>query len=625
MVDKEFEAFLEDLKRIENETMSLNESDEQDSNKDTDKENKSDSSSDSNSNEGDLDALLKDTENSSDTNKDNKESDDLDNIPDLNSDTSESSSKEEDNTDLGDLGLDNSNDSNTSDKDSTKNFETDSESLMDTITKLAKSGHKVTINVTSEGKQVFTYNNKRVSPKEIRTLAEIVLPKPKVSKEMKLIKSLSEQLNSLKRQLKGTTNIKPIQETKMIKISQDNYDSLVEMVTDLKFKVDEQEMIINNYKTAQSLMENDNYEDLDTIFKDLEDGVSEMNRSSLIDECNKAYIRSADDTITVMQEDVLPILSNLSEIKNNILNSFESSRSNTLLDSSSLSEAINYIDSVNKYFSDQNKMSRLTTLVESKLNRYSDINKSKVMSILSEATSDIIKFDGDYGYSQEFPKYDGFAKRVQDTINKAANGVNMNTSKIINYQLDTSDNLMSRSNVKKFDIPIARPDSIPGFDNDKITVRSAIMNLNEALVDIDGKLNLPLCEQAFLYKKVKNPTSLKDFAFPIAISENNRLVAVPKLIETVSNILKNESCIKTYGIDSRETFYNLRESLEPLMKECELSIPWKEDNLLDEAKKKVIKKSKKVKCKVCGGKFDPEELDKNGLCKECAKSVKKSK
>ena len=618
--------FLENLQKIQDETFLLNEGDESEDSKntDTDKENKSDSSSDT----GDIDALLKDTSSSED-NKDggskdeNSKDDELDSIPDFNADDGKDSG-------LDDLNLDDTSSKGSSDDNSdsgdVKNFETDSEGLLDTITKLAKSGHKVTINITSEGKQVFTYNNKKVSPKEIRTLAEIVLPKPKETKEMKMMKSLMEQINSLKKEIKNNKsgNIKPIQETKFIKISQDNYDTLTEMVTDLKFKLDEAESVIENYKTTMGLLEENSTEDLNYIFTDLQEGIDAVNELSNNKVRPLQYTNSTSNTIEIMQEDVIPMLTSLSELKNSIASSFDNSYINNI----DINGVLKTLDEANNNLASINKLDKFKSLVESKLSSVS--NKSQIMNILSEATSDIIAFDGDYGYPQDYPKYDGFAKRVQDTINKAAAGVNMSNSKIINYQPDTSDNLMSRSNVKKFDIPIARPNSIPGFDNDKITVRSAIMNLNEALVDIDGKLNLPLCEKAFLYKKVKNPTSLKDFAFPIAISENNQLVAVPKLIETVSNILKNDSCIKTYGIDSRETFYALRESIEPLMKECEISIPWKDETLLTEAKKKVAekegkKKVKKVKCKECGRKFDPEELDKDGLCKECAKLVKKNK
>ena len=610
----DFDSFLDDLRKITNETLSLNEADEE---KPEDDKNKKEDETTS----GDLDDLLKGSE--SDSSKDGENKDDgIGDLPDLNDLGSE------DNKDRGeektpDLPAD-------SDSGDTKDsFETDNEGLADTITKLAKSGHKVTITVTAEGKEYFL-GKKKVTPKQIFALAEIVLPKTPESSNNKMLKSLMEQISSLKNEIKGlkSGSVKPIQETKFMKISEENYNALTEMVENLKFTVDEQKMIIENYKAMESLGESD--ADIAKMMEGISEDIDTFNSMMNKNDATKAYAKALDKTLTIMSEDIMPILSSLSETKASILAELDTTPVNFNINSE-LSHALKDVDSAISEMNQFNMVTKVNALVESKLPADKPMSKKDVMNILTEATSEIVVYDSNPDYPTNFPTYEPFAKRVQNTLSAAMG--NGDTSKIAANLPDDGENLISRHSLRKFDLPIARPN---GF-NENVTVRSAIMNLQEALVDIDGKINFDLCEQAYLYKKVTNPTSLKDFAFPIAISENGNLVAVPKLIETAAKILENDSCIRTYGIDSRETFYTLREDLEHYLNKIGVDAPWKDTITLEEVKSrgkrkkdkdseddepaKKGKKSKKGKCSECGAECDDEDCE---LCPECEEAKKKA-
>lgn len=588
--DSDFDAFLEDLRKIQQETLSLNESDEEKDASDEDTKKKEDNSS-----EGDIDELLKGSdEDTKDSKKD--EDDGLDDLPDLSDlDSKESDKKEE-------------NDKEDSSSDTNKSFETDNEGLADTITKLAKEGHKVTITVTSEGRQYFI-GKKKVTPKQIMSLAEIVLPKTKESENARMMKSLMEQISALKTEIRGmkSGSMKPVQETKYIRISEDNYNALNEMVSDMKFTIDEQKMIIKNYEAMNTLTEND--EDISKMFDDLSEDINTLNNLTGKSTISEAYNRASNNMVDIMSADVLPMLASLSEAKASILAELDSGKQVRVTFDNDIRDSLKQLDENIASLDKFNMLNRFTTLVESKLANVAD--KGKIMTALSEASSEIVNIDGDPGYPTDFPKAETFAQRIQKTLNAAALGINRTSQIAANYP---EDNDFNKSSLRKFDIPIARPEV-----NDNITVRSAIMNLQEALVDIDGNINFDLCEQAYLYKKVSNPSSLKDFAFPIAISENGNLVAVPRLIETAAQILANDSCIRTYGIDSRETFYNLREDLEVFLNKINADIPWKDTITLEEVKRRSAKK--KGKCKKCGAECEgPEDCD---TCPECEEMEKK--
>ena len=392
----------------------------------------------------------------------------------------------------------------------------------------------------------------------------------------------------------------------MIKISESDYQALVEMCEDFSKKLDEQAAVIKMYESIHKdsdLLNESSDEDLNKILDDLSESIDQLNATTINSRMNSgSFSKGSDTTISIISENIMPILSKVSDAKAYYLESLNRSLIHESIDMTSLDKSIDRL-------CESNMMDRVVSSMAAKLSNSRMFSKSEVLSALSEATSDMIIYPAENGVG-EIPKYEYFDTRVYRVLQSALKDNNKSDIFIVP---EDDGNFVKRSELKKFDLPIYRPKEF----NATPTVKSAILNLAESLTDIDGNLNIELAKKAYLYKKTSKPTSLKDFAFPIAICEDNKLYAHPELIKTAANILKNDNCMKVYDIDSRETLYQLRESLTPYLEELNVEVPWL---ALDESKKR--KATKKLKCKACGAECD--ELSKDGLCPACEKAAKKA-
>ena len=576
----DYKKMIETLRSTQANTMLLNESDE----------NKKDD-------ESDLNALLKDNsgaEDNTSSDSDNENLDDL-NFDDLGKDDKSKDDKESED-DLGDLGTEEP-------KEDENKFETDSEGLMDTITRLTKAGHTVKIVVSAEGNQ-YQFNDKKVSGKQLKALAEMLLPPVKGNKKSKdkNYAALSEELNNLKKQFNTfmkTGNISSIKKDKIIKMKDSDYAALTEMCEDMAAKIEEQNIIIKNYESLNSFNTLDEAytKELNEMTEKFSESMDEINNAQLNSAVQNAtinsYAKGTDTVLNVINESIFPLLTSSLDTKAKILaemdidrkvlsaTKYMASKYNSLTENKSyqpqekvitedIQTSINKLNNVTQSITNINKFEKLNSLMESKLKYKKSFTGNEVMRMLNEA-SDLVAFDNNPDYDGSIPKCESFEERVAKTINSALAGRNKSDISVLP---DNEGNLLNRNEIEKFDLPIARDNFNPNT-----TVKSAIMQLAESLTDIDGKLDIDLCKKAYLYQKVKNPTTMKDFAIPIAtINESDgKLYAHPKLIEFAANMLASDKSMRTYGITSRRELEMLRESLMPYLKELEIEAPWTVD------------------------------------------------
>ena len=598
--ENEYKKFISSIRDITSNTLILNEADD----------NKSDDD-----NDADLNALLKDDaglddnsdKDSGDKNNDSKDFD-FNNL-DKDDQGSNEDNKDSGEDDLGDLELDKP-------KEDENKFETDSEGLMDTITRLTKAGHTVKIIVSAEGQQ-YIFNDRKVSGKQLKALAEMILPKVKKSKNFN--NALMEEINGLKKEIKQLKSgkLSPVSENKVMKIYANDYSKLIENQEDMARLLEEKEALIKNFESMNSFNALDEAYDNDMIkmMNDFSESMDEINKltydTSVKTASVESYAKGADVAFNIMNEDIMPILTSSLDTKARILSNMDADRKllntsiymmNKLNESNDyrnneaslkvipedISKSLNKLNSLTESINKQNKFEKLQTLMENKLKYKKSFTCNEVMRLLTEA-SDIVAYDNDPDYDGTLPtKCDSFEERVAKTINSALAGRNKSDISVIP---DDEGNLIKRNDTQKFDIPIKREGFSPNT-----TVKSAIMQLAESLTDIDGKLNIDLCKKAYLYQKVNNPTSMKDFAIPIALLDESdgKLYAHPKLIEFAANMLSSDKSMRTYGITSRRELEALRESLMPYLKELGIEAPWAvdpNDNFSDTNKKKE-KKSK---------------------------------
>lgn len=599
----DFNSFLDQLRNIESNTFFINESDD----------NKDNNSSSNELSDAELDNLLKggngggDNAASTDGGKD-----DLNNLPDLNDLDNKSDNSNPDNSSP--ENLENLDKEGSADK----NFETDSDGLIDTITKLTKAGKTVKILVSAEGKQYFDVDGKKIN--NFKQLSEYANKSVKGGfgmQENNILNSIMGQLNSLNKridQMNGVITTNTLNEDKNIKIKESDYHALVEMCEDLNRKVDEQSAIIKMYETINdtNVMDENSDNNFNKILDDLSESIDVLNQATSKRDNYLLYNLGTDISISVINEDIMPILTSLSDVKARLLSELDVH--DTLISESFTDTS--KLDSIITWLSESNTFDRVKTLINTRLSNSRSFSKKEIMRLLDEATSDIVIIPEPEAEFNSTPTngypYSGFEQRVKSILQTAMSKSGSYKSEIFVAPEDNGGNFISRSASRRIDLPIYRPEKY----NVTTTVKSAILNLAESLTDIDGNINLDMAKKAYLYKKTSKPSSLKDFAFPIAICENKKLYAHPELIKTAANILKDDKCMKIYGIDSRETLYQLRESLNPYLEEIKVDIPWL---ALDESKKS---KAKKCKCKECGAECD--ECSKDGLCPDCEKEAKKA-
>lgn len=630
-------ALLEDLRRIQSNILLLNE----DNNNNNNNNNNSDSGG-SNNIDADLDALLKDNgggdNNSSnnnnnpapaDNNNNNNNADaSLDDIPDLSGlDGEDEGSNEDKSSD--------SKEGESSEGGEGKNFETDSQGLVDAIQKLTKSGHTVKIVVQAENKNYypidvknltstmlgetrnmyFSLNNRHATPKLLIEAANRLSVKG--GKRMSnTAKAIFDELKSIRKDINTFKNGGSLSESNnmvndsTIMIRESDYESLTEMIETLTNKVDEQEAIIKNYESLNEyniIDESTDIGEINRLMMELDESTNQLNQltnnANLRTQHSVSFATGIDSTFKAIQENVIPVLSELNEAKGAILNIMDSVHDNVSYPHShTFSEAYIYnaftdeedegimLDEMNDQLNLQaayddmisideslevlkkiNSIDQVSRIFEDRINSSNVLTESmkgNVMSILSEASGDICLAPKDDCYDNTYPEYQYFSKVVYSNILNKVNSMG-GKSDLSVYQ-DNSD--MLPKNLKKFDLPIMNPEKW----NAVPTVKSAIVQLTEGLTNLDGEFNIPLCEQAFLYKKVKKPESIKDFAMPIAVFDEGQLYAHPTLIKSTANILASDKCMKTYGIPTREELYTLRENLMPYLNAIGESAPWLE-------------------------------------------------
>lgn len=333
--------------------------------------------------------------------------------------------------------------------------------------------------------------------------------------------------------------------------------------------------------------------------------IKESNKAFACSLGNKKFAAGGSHAIGVITEDILPYLTDINGIKTDYLNELDNhkvlseaaksineakelqEKYAALLNESGgktgatagskefnydkfIEESLNTLNAINKT---DMFTSVLEALVESADG--DTISKEAVTALLQEAAAhDISAMDSDKGYDTNYPTYEIFSKGVMERMKK----INMSSDKSDVSDVRDDDKLVKANEVSKYELPVLAPEKY----NASITIKSAIANLVEGLVDDDGNPDLQLCEQAYLYKKVRNPQSIKDFAMPIAIVEgtgdDKKLMAHPKLIENVAHILKNESCMKVYDIATRDDLYALRENLLPYLEKIGMEAPWLSKN-----------------------------------------------
>ena len=496
------------------------------------------------------------------------------------------------------------------------NFATDSEGLMDTITKLTKAGHTVKIVVSAEGQQMFSIDGKKATLKQLNELlTKSVNGGDKMSPEMKAmseqISKLTDMVAKLQNNNNETIKAKPITEDKIIKIKESNYNMLTEMVQDLKYKVDEQEALIKNYESLKGFADlNENDQDISKIIQEMSSAVDELNKHTtdmkLYNASNKSYNIGSDISLGIMTESILPILNEVVEAKSNALNMIDITNYTNKADTTNVFDkekvmnlcgAVSFLEALDSHIFELEKVNLISrynnlinTAVSNVLAENKKLTRGDFQMILDEAASDIIIVDGDSsidGAPNNFPTYETFDKRVKKLLQDAFNKSDKSDITV----RDEDDTIMPRSQMRKFDLPITTPEKW----NANITIKSAMTNLQEALTDVDGNVDLALCEQAYLYKRTKTPHSIKDFAFPIAVMnfQEHKLYAHPTLIENVAKILKNESCMRTYDIKSRQDLYDLRESLMPYLKKIGIDAPWETTKLPEKLTKETKEETKK--------------------------------
>ena len=449
--------------------------------------------------------------------------------------------------------------------------------------------------MSAEGQQ-YLFNNKKVSGKQLKTLAEMILPEVKGGKKLSknYNSSLLEEINSLRKEIRELKNSKvtPLKENKVIKMYDSDYTALTEMYEDLLAKSQEQAAVIKNYEALNSFtaLDESYTKEMEDMFQSFTESMEEIDKVKLNDTFTTSYAKGTDIALNVINENIMPLLDSLFDTKAKILAEMDTnykvskamrsmaSKINSINESNSyhqmtpeipndIQSSILKLNSLTESAMADNKITKLRSLMENKLKYKKSFGRNEVLKILSEA-SDLVAFDNNPDYEGSIPKCESFEDRVAKTINSALSGRNKSDISVLP---DNDGNLLNRNEIEKFDLPIARDNFNPNT-----TVKSAIMQLSESLTDIDGNLNIDLCKKAYLYQKVKNPTTMKDFAIPIALvnESDGKLYAHPKLIEFAANMLASDKSMRTYGITSRRELEMLRESLSPYLKKLNIEIPW---------------------------------------------------
>ena len=577
---------VEELNRIQAETLLLNE----------DSQNNQNNEDNNNDIDNDLDKLLQqqedeernnnnqqnnnttNTSTTNDTNKTNDQPKDLNDIPDLNADISNNGqSNDQQNINP----PTNTTNQNNGDQ---KNFETDTAGLVDAITKLTKEGKTVKIVVSAEGQDMFLVNGKNLLT--LQQLCEYANPNMKGAGKSYMNSNeaaLRKQLDFMSRRLEALEKGQPLVEDRIIKIRESDYNILVESIKDLNFKVDEQAAQLRGYEALSFDLNENEINEYSDALDEMIDSLNEMNENTrqlqLKNTSYNSFNLGSDSALGIMTENIMPVLSSVHETKTKALSALDEQYSgqvytpiyDTKYVEIPVSDSCYLVDEAIESLEKLNMIDRYRTLIESKITDGNTYSYDTLCDILDEASSDIVVTDRDNSVNSSLPQYQYFSKHVSKLLSHAYESAGSYKS-AISAKNDMDLNYAPRGLQRKLDLPIMNPEKW----NAPTTIKSAIMNLNENLRDIDGNLNLALCENAFLYKRVSRPESTDDFAFPIAIvsETDHKLYACPALIESVSKLLAKDTCVKTYNLKDKEELIALRESLMPYLNKLGMDAPW---------------------------------------------------
>lgn len=586
--------------------------------------------------DGDLDDLMKDSSGSKD---DDKGSDDLDKIPDLTTNDNDDAPKDDD-TLSNDKEVDNKEDLANKDKDNFEASADDLTATIQKLAQsghtvkilITKEGAEPNFTLDGKDDKVYsikevnalleaetkggsesmkdTINNKVLDEKYDKILENMdalikIMAKRETSNTTPTTEATSStnNINDVEGVVESTTP--SIKTPKIVKdngkyvvIGKEDYANFINESQEMHFQLEKANIDKLTYSfDALDEDEMQTTEELTKAFNEADSQFAKLNESNkafVSSTANKRFASGGVNALSILSEDIMPHLNDLLSVKNLYLNDIENhdiladaSKSireandlkikyKTLLNENYggvsfnydrfMEESINSLNIMNK--TDMITMS-LETLIESSDSDM--ISKGALIGLLQEAAAqDISVMDNDKGYDTNYPTYEIFSKSVMDRMKK----INMSSDKSDIADVRDDDKLVKGNEVTKYELPVLAPEKY----NANITIKSAIANLVEGLVDDDGNTDLNLCEQAYLYKKVRNPQSIKDFAMPIAIVEgvgaDKKLMAHPKLIENVAHILKNESCMKVYDIATRDDLYSLRENLLPYLERIGMDAPW---------------------------------------------------
>jgi hypothetical protein len=318
-------------------------------------------------------------------------------------------------------------------------------------------------------------------------------------------------------------------------------------------------------------------EALTTHMNNLQEAVAFSNgKTSSIDSCTDTF----SDTVN-------PLVENITQIKGSAIGVIDTHAvgdvvgelqeavasleiTNTLEDAEELQEAAASLEVINSLEDTEELQESLLALDKlALLESVSDKLGTKASAqVLDELRSDILSVDASYDVLDHVAGA-GSPWEAQQSLADAITNLASIKSDIINVpDLNTTDYPTGIATEKvpfKSDVEAST----------RVTIKSAISNLTEALTDLEGAINFDLADKVFLYRKTNTPKSLADYAFPIAqIDETGSCYAVPQLVQNASKILTNKNCMRTYNIPDQRVLDEIRSRLMPYLDELNIAAPW---------------------------------------------------
>ena len=538
---------------------------------------------------------MKDLDSSKDSNKDSddKNNDDDESLEDL---------------DMGDMSDDDSKKNDSDDQEDKDEFATDNAGLMNTINDLIAQGKTVKIVISQEtGQPEFVVTDKTRSFQENKNSdpkvrkVKTVMNENKEKELNRILKGLISRYNKLSEDVQNiktdasidmswiyvpsydsyptynaSNSSAPINESnyntsleeQTINLTADEFNDLVGVIEELDERSESLEHELYNIKMNQyngSIID----EDLDNAIREADAAVNDLNESINADILQTSIRNTrvtssryaALNALGIYTNYITPNVLEISEAKGVLLSNVgganDTNWSAPFHNGNIPSYSFNELDKALDRVDNLSVISQISTKFNE--SSMSPAAKLEAVKILDNAASAISFNSGNYGKYTYFSDY-----IVKDLKHKPSTDIGV-----------APDDSGYTMNIVKSSLPFMKPEEY----NPKQTFNSAIINLEENLLDIDGKVkDFDMCDKVYLYKKVSSPTSLKDYAIPIASfnESDGQFYLNPILIEKSASMLKNESCMKLYDIPYKEKLNELREKLLPYLEKLNIVAPWLE-------------------------------------------------